>query len=55
MISGTPKEGELVLCGGCYEKMIPYEPPFLPDECLCEDCHREIAEMIADGSLFEIP
>lgn len=47
----NPKPGELVLCGGCGETMTPYTPPYLPTECLCDECNRVISEMIDNGEL----
>jgi hypothetical protein len=45
------KPGDLVLCGGGCGKLIPYEPPYLPDQCLCAECEAIVGEMIKDGAL----
>lgn len=52
VLQRATEKGASVLCGGCYEKMIPYWGlPYSVDECLCDECMETISEMIAEGTL----
>lgn len=45
-------KGEPVLCGGCYEKTIPYWGlPYPANQCLCDECMDAINEMLSDGTV----
>jgi hypothetical protein len=48
---GDLKPGDLVGCGACREKLTPYQPPYPPDEQLCDECQIIIADMMKDGTL----
>lgn len=39
----------MILCFGC-NKAIPYNPPYPPNEQLCDECSNIIGEMIKDGT-----
>lgn len=44
-------QGDMVLCGGGCKMLIPYTPPYPPDECLCSECEQAVSEMKAKGTL----
>jgi hypothetical protein len=46
----NPTEGEMVPCA-CCQKPVPYEKPYAKEETLCQDCVKEIGEMIHNGEI----
>ncbi|MEJ3629776.1 hypothetical protein [Vibrio vulnificus] len=44
------KEDYFVKCFGC-EKSIPYQPPYPPEQSLCDECSDEVGDMIRKDEL----